>query len=220
MDNLKTTEKNFADGWYAILPACVIKKKPIALTRLGINLVIWLDSEDQVVIMEDLCPHRSAKLSLGKICNNNIVCPFHGFQFNKDGNCTYAPEFNKPIPGLKAKTFKVRIEADIVWLYFGDDNEEALLIDPIISLHEDFNSYYSYTHKIWTSHVTRCIENQLDYTHLPFVHANTIGRNFEIPNNPKFMKNLYGIKTFHKEGVEQPVSEYIFPNSVPPETTD
>ncbi len=31
----------------------------------------------------------------------------------------------------------------------------------------------------WPTHISRCVENQLDYAHLPFVHSNTIGKNFE-----------------------------------------
>ncbi len=202
---------SFSKGWYAILAISEVKRKPISIERFGVNIVVWLSNQQEVIVMEDSCPHRSAKLSLGKICNGNITCPFHGFQFNKDGQCVYAPEFNKPIPGLKTKVFKVKIEVGMVWLYYGS-SEEPLIIDPLITLYKDFNFSYSFTTKIWKSHITRCIENQLDYTHLSFVHSNTIGRNFHIPEKLKFIKNVNEIKVLKEEN-KDPFFEYIFPNA-------
>ncbi|AFJ44147.1 rieske (2Fe-2S) domain protein [Francisella orientalis str. Toba 04] len=42
--------------------------------------------------MENRCSHRSAELSLGKVCDSTITCPFHGFRFDAQGNCIYTPE--------------------------------------------------------------------------------------------------------------------------------
>jgi phenylpropionate dioxygenase-like ring-hydroxylating dioxygenase large terminal subunit len=100
----------------------------------------------------------------------------------------------------------------MIWLYYGN-NEDSFLITPIDLLHKEFNANYSFTSKIWFSHITRCIENQLDYTHLPHIHHNTIGRNFHMPLNPKFIKSTSGIKIFHRDDTKYPASEYIFPNA-------
>lgn len=73
----------FPSGWYAILHISEIpKNKPYGCIRFGLPIVIWKDG-DEIIVMEDRCPHRSAKLSLGKICDNKIRCPFHGFEFSK-----------------------------------------------------------------------------------------------------------------------------------------
>lgn len=101
----------------------------------------------------------------------------------------------------------------MIWVYYGNQDEVPLLIDSIMSVDKDFRGSYSFTSKVWSSHITRCIENQLDYTHLPYVHHNTIGRNFTVPQNPKFIKNCDGIKSFHQDGMDQPSSEYVFPNA-------
>ena len=205
--------QSFARGWYAILPVAQIKLKPIAIARLGVDLVVWRDINQEIVVMQDLCPHRSAKLSLGKVCDGQIICPFHGFRFSANGSCSYAPEFDKPIPGLKVKTYKIQIAVGMVWINFGDDSE-PLQIEALIDINNEFKAKYSFISKIfWSSHITRCIENQLDYTHLPLVHHNTIGRNFKLPTDPHFIQNDNGIKIFHKGEIKGPSSEYIFPNA-------
>jgi len=48
----------------------------------------------------------------------------------------------------------------------------------------------------WNAHYSRCIENQLDVVHLPFVHYNTIGRgNKTLVNGPKVIFEDYTITT-------------------------
>ena len=53
---------------------------------------------------------------------------------------------------------------------------------------EDMDASWTYSELAdhWNSHYSRCIENQLDVIHLPFVHHNTIGRgNKTLVNGPK-----------------------------------
>ena len=103
----------FISGWYAILPSHILKNKLMSLKRFGIDLVLWRQDNQQLSIFVDRCPHRGAKLSLGKVKYNQIECPFHGFQFNAQGQCAFAPEFNKPIPGLQAHRFETKEAFDM-----------------------------------------------------------------------------------------------------------
>lgn len=40
---------------------------------------------------QNRCPHRNAKLSLGKIMSDRIKCSYHGWEFDMDGKCVYVP---------------------------------------------------------------------------------------------------------------------------------
>jgi phenylpropionate dioxygenase-like ring-hydroxylating dioxygenase large terminal subunit len=53
---------------------------------MGEELVLWRGPEGKIIVMRDRCPHRSAKLSLGKIVNGNIQCRYHGFQYDREGD--------------------------------------------------------------------------------------------------------------------------------------
>ncbi len=65
---------------------------------------------------------------------------------------------------------KVRPYLDIV----GDETDNIPEIPFFDDLKEGF--HYSQITDHWPTHYTRCIENQMDVVHVPFVHHNTIGR--------------------------------------------
>jgi phenylpropionate dioxygenase-like ring-hydroxylating dioxygenase large terminal subunit len=202
----------FPSGWYAILHLSEIhQNKPLGITRLGLSLVVWKSSND-IIIMDDSCPHRSAKLSLGKICDNKIRCPFHGFEFSANGDCSYAPEFKKAIPKLIAKKYQTKIALDMIWIMLGDVNTDIDIL-PLQAIYTQFNGKYTFFKKTWNSHISRCIENQLDYTHLTQVHKTTIGRGFVVPENPKFVQTENTILIYKDENSYSALSSYIFPNS-------
>ena len=62
--------------------------RPIRL--LGQDLVIWRSSGKAVAWL-DLCIHRGARLSLGQVVDNELVCPYHGWRYNLEGTCTLIP---------------------------------------------------------------------------------------------------------------------------------
>ncbi len=66
--------------------------------------------------------------------------------------------------------------------------EPSMINDHIPFFEEDVDDswVYSEIEDHWNSHYSRCIENQLDVVHLPFIHHNTIGRgNKTVVNGPK-----------------------------------
>lgn len=88
--------------WYAIVETTKVKTdSPTAFKRLGQQLVLWRDKSGKVVVMEDRCPHRQVKLSLGKVKEGFIECPFHGFQYDRQGHCQLIPANGKTGPRPK-----------------------------------------------------------------------------------------------------------------------
>jgi len=79
----------------------------------------------------------------------------------------------------------VREEHGIIYLWYGDE-EKATGNLPFLDKHVDDSYVWSEMEDHWNAHYSRCIENQLDVVHLPFVHYNTIGRgNKTLVNGPK-----------------------------------
>lgn len=203
------TESTFIPGWYALLPSHALKNKPLALKRFGLDLVLWRHKNQEISVLLDRCPHRGAKLSLGKLCDQHIQCPFHGFQFDGEGQCALAPEFNKALPGLKVRSFAVKEAFDMIWIYWGD-GATPFEYRELLEIHTHFKTY-SRVQKIWQSHITYCIENQLDYTHLRFVHKTTIGRNFKMPEHPSVIATQQKITTYFDQ--EEPAMTFLFNNA-------
>ncbi|MFW9950847.1 MAG: Rieske 2Fe-2S domain-containing protein, partial [Candidatus Thorarchaeota archaeon] len=169
--------------WYVVLESKELAKgKLVEVKRLGENLVFWRDNENNIICLRNKCAHRGAKLSIGKICDNrtSIECPFHGLRYDKTGHCIIIPANgkNSPVPErFKVKRFPTREDHDFIWIWWGDPQ----LNYPSLPFFEDIDRKFSYkTHtEIWPVHYSRAIENQLDAIHLPFVHSNTIGRDYQ-----------------------------------------
>jgi len=166
------------DQWYAILESSELAKgRPIGVTRMGERLVLWCATNGGVVCLRDRCCHRGAALSKGKIKDANIECPYHGLQYDGTGRCTVIPANGRvtQVPDrFKVRSYPVHEAHDFIWVWWGEPRQEY----PQVPSFEDIDESFSYLtlRDHWDTHYSRVIENMLDVAHLPFVHANTIGR--------------------------------------------
>lgn len=165
--------------WYIIMESSEVKNtKPVGVTRLGEKLVLWRDSNKQLHCMSDQCPHMHAPLHKGKIKGDEIACPFHGFQYDASGQCTYLPAIGKngtPPHFLKTNVYPTHESHGFIYIYWGEENQNLEPPDFFDGLKTD-NFYVTRFKDHWHTHYARMLENQLDVCHLPFVHHNTIGR--------------------------------------------
>lgn len=163
--------------WLAVLSSNELRKgKPLGVRRLGLDLVFWRDESGKVNALLDNCPHRHAKLSLGKVIDGNIQCPYHGFEFNGSGNVVKIPALGSASEMPKyLKAFPIPVHEDygIIWIWYGDGNpsDSPRFFNDMRGL-----TVYSEISEVWGVSLPRAVENQLDVFHLPFVHYNTIGR--------------------------------------------
>ncbi len=176
--------------WYAILPCSSVKKgKIVSVVRLGVQLALFRNKSGELGCVEDMCSHRGAALSGGKIVGDCLQCPFHGLQFLPDGRCRFIPANGKAstedLSRYHVKSHAVREEHEMIYMWYGDN--EPNIHQPLPFFDEYLDNGYSSSMMSdhWNSHYSRSIENQLDVVHLPFVHHNTIGRgNKTLVNGP------------------------------------
>jgi phenylpropionate dioxygenase-like ring-hydroxylating dioxygenase large terminal subunit len=162
--------------WYAVLASNEVKKKPIGVTRMGEKLVFWRNQAGNLSCLKDKCAHRFAALSIAKICNDHIQCPFHGLEYDITGKCKLIPANGKntPIPERFFVNYYPTFEKHgMIWIFWGDKLDTM----PEVQFFDDIDTTFS-TSLIkdhWNTHYSRAMENQLDVAHLPFVHKTTIG---------------------------------------------
>ncbi len=111
-------------------------KKPTPVTVLGLRLVIWKPQLSDYRVFLDKCPHRLAPLSEGRVDEKtgNLMCSYHGWEFDAQGICTRIPQAENPQivtknqKNLCALSLPVRQENDLlcVWL---DANSTQLAND-------------------------------------------------------------------------------------------
>ncbi len=175
------------DQWYAILESNEIKKgKIIGVTRMGKKMIAWRNSQGQLSVMIDKCPHRGVALSVGKVIGDCIQCPFHGFEYDTSGTCKLVPAIGsnaEPPKALHVRSYLVREEHGFVYIWWGEPQGELPPVPWFESIGPDM--VYTTLQDHWANHYARAIENQLDVVHLPFIHYNTIGRgNKTLVNGP------------------------------------
>ena len=83
----------YPNGWLPIIESQELKKgQIIPIHSLGHDLVIYRGISGVVYVLDAYCPHLGANLGVGgTVVGDEIKCPFHGWKFNSEGECTYVP---------------------------------------------------------------------------------------------------------------------------------
>ncbi|MFN6528122.1 aromatic ring-hydroxylating dioxygenase subunit alpha [Nostoc sp. ChiSLP03a] len=166
--------KNF---WYACEFSSAITSKPLRVPLLNQQFVLYRNSQGKVMAFLDQCPHRGAALSLGKVENDCIRCPYHGWKFH-DGACIEIPANQPGVPIPKKAhldAYPVQEKYGFVWLFWGDIPENEC--PPLPSFPEVKNLALRSLQSEFkcNAHYTRLIENSIDPAHSAFVHVNSFG---------------------------------------------
>ena len=188
--------------WYVILESREVKaKKSIKITRLNETMVVWRDQQGKVCCIANRCCHRGASLSCGKLVDGKVECPFHGFLFDGEGKVRLIPAIGKngTIPETqKVNAYTTYENYGLIWIWYGDNDKKT---DEPFFFKELTDMSYSTFIDPWNSHYSRCIENQLDVVHLPFVHKTTIGAgNKTLVNGPVAIREAE-LLTFYVDNV-------------------
>lgn len=162
--------------WTPVLPLAEATGNPVALQVAGEQLVAFRDTAGDWHALLDRCPHRAARLSRGSVMEDGTLrCPYHGWRFRGDGQCTRVPlnELNeRALARIRAVAVPARAIAGALWVYTGTTpgGEPALpasLQGPALA--------FGATTQEWSAHWTRAVENFIDFAHPAYVHTDTIG---------------------------------------------
>lgn len=160
--------------WFAVAKSSeVVSGEPVARRLLGGDVVLWRDAE-RIHAWQDLCVHRGAKLSLGTVKKDCLVCPYHAWEYDGDGRCIHIPAQPDRVPPLRARAnvFQATERYGLVWVCVG----EPVAGVPEFPLAEDaeFRAFLCGPYR-FEAKGPRLIENFLDVGHLAIVHAGLLG---------------------------------------------
>jgi phenylpropionate dioxygenase-like ring-hydroxylating dioxygenase large terminal subunit len=167
-------DKVLLNDWHVVARAADLAPNSVSAFRLlGTDLVIWKGVEG-IQVWDDLCIHRGAKLSGGKVANGCLQCPYHGWTYDETGACVRIPAH----PGQKAParsrvgTHPVKVVHGHVWTSLGEPERDV----PTFPEWSDA-AYRNIPCGPYRFHALgpRVIENFLDVGHFPFVHAGYLG---------------------------------------------
>jgi phenylpropionate dioxygenase-like ring-hydroxylating dioxygenase large terminal subunit len=159
--------------WYPVLPSWRLQDAPLGITRLGENLVVWRGKDGAVHALEDRCPHRGARLSLGWNLGERVACWYHGVEVDGEGVVAAVPAIEKsPLVGKCAVKRYPALEAHgAIFVYFGDalHREPPPLEFPEQLASAEWSSFLCTA--VWDCNYRYAIENVMDPMHGTYLHA-------------------------------------------------
>ncbi len=147
--------------------------KPIRL--LGEDLVLYKDLSGTFGLIDRNCQHRRADLSYGFVEKCGLRCNYHGWLYDKDGNCIAQPYEDTVSTKsdkknlVKIKAYPVETKAGLLWAYLGPDPA------PLVPTWEPFtfkNGFVQIVFSVVPCNWFQCQENSIDPVHFEWMHAN------------------------------------------------
>jgi phenylpropionate dioxygenase-like ring-hydroxylating dioxygenase large terminal subunit len=167
----------FINFWYAAALSGELSDKPFKRRMLGQDFVLFRDTKGVARCLSNTCTHRGGSLSDGKVLGDCVQCPYHGWRFDGEGNCTRIPSLGAEarIPArTRVDTYPTVERYGLVFAFLGDLPEgERPPIMPIPEYGPDgplegWAATVQYFE--WDIDYKRSIENGIDPAHNEFVH--------------------------------------------------
>ena len=146
-------------------------------TRKVLNepILVYRTTEGAMVALADKCCHRHAPLSVGRREGDNVRCGYHGMLYNAQGRCIELPGSEHPPPKACVKTYPLVVKNKWVFVWMGEPAKADLqmLPDNFSCDHPEWVNIPGYLH--YETPYLLIADNLLDFSHLSYVHAKTLG---------------------------------------------
>ncbi len=170
---MSVREDFILNAWHVVATSSEVDgARPFAVRLASQSMVLFRTGDGRLVAMEDICPHRQAPLSLGRIEGNALRCMYHGLLFSAEGRCIEIPGQDIIPPRATVATYPVAERFGWIWIWLGDEPcDESLLPPAVASDHPEL--FTSQTHIDYEANYGLVIDNLLDLSHLSYVHASS-----------------------------------------------
>jgi len=183
------------------IPACLSAEvpepggAPARVRLLGEDLVAFRDTNGEVGLVDEHCPHRGASLYFGRNEDCGLRCVYHGWAFDRTGQCIDMPSEPRPFADrIQVTAYPVHESGGVVWTYMGPKETMTPFRDfGTESMPADKVSAFK-THS--TCNFIQSMEGNLDSAHISFLHQfNAID---DIPDDgtdkPGYLSNAMSMK--------------------------
>ncbi len=160
------------DDWYPMCRSGQLRSRPLAGSLFGVPVVLFRTAAGHAAALVDRCPHRNVPLSLGRVRGDCIQCAYHGWEFDRDGQC-------RAVPGLlgavrarerRAAAYATREGQGFVWVYGREETAPAR--DPYVFPHVGEHGWTTARETLDVDASLHAVaENALDVPHTAFLHG-------------------------------------------------
>lgn len=162
---------------------------------LGESVLFFRKSDGAVTALRDRCSHRFAPLSIGRREGDCVRCMYHGLVFDAQGKCIEEPGRKGVSQNTDVRHYPTVERYKLVWIWMGDPGRADPDLIPDCHFQDDpaWASDPRYIH--YDADYRLILDNLLDFSHLTFVHENTLGGSKKIAEiRPKIEQTPEGVK--------------------------
>lgn len=160
------------------VPVCLVEEvaeadgTPLLVEVIGRRYVAFRDSNGDLGLLDELCPHRRASLVYGRNEECGLRCLYHGWKFDVKGNAvamSSEPE-GSPLHGkVKHKAYPLQEWGGFVWAWLGDEAEMYPFQPPAFAPHAD--TKVSILKVRIPANWAQITEGQIDSAHSSSLHS-------------------------------------------------
>tara|TARA_B100001093_G_C26821173_1_gene1011937 strand:- start:1779 stop:2153 length:375 start_codon:yes stop_codon:yes gene_type:complete len=120
MPNTKSDKSVGPADWTLIakLSELNAQRPLLAVTLNERKYVLFQNENGELGLIGRHCPHRGADLFYGRLEDNGIRCPFHGWHFDRSGQCVEQPaepEGSEMFKAIKVPMVELKVEGDNIF---------------------------------------------------------------------------------------------------------
>ena len=164
--------------WYIAAHADELRPSGVLGRTVANHPIVFYRAESgEVHGVEDRCPHRLARLSLGEVIGENLRCGYHGATFNPAGKCVSVPGQSRPPEGMGVRKYPVQERYGLIWVWPGDpalSGDESSIPD-LLKYGEAPYAFHNGQMLSLKCDYRLIVDNLLDPTHAEFVHRSSFG---------------------------------------------
>lgn len=180
-DALTTVERGsllgdlFRQYWIPVLPVSFLDKddgNPRLVRLLGEDLVFFRSGRGELGLIGAFCSHRLAPLFFGRIEENGLRCPYHGWKYGPTGQCMEMP--NVPpeqqfTSDIHHRGYPCVEKGGIAWTFMGSAEQLPPLPDfEFLRMPEEQRTYRLFHQDC---NYLQALEGGIDPTHVMWLHS-------------------------------------------------
>ena len=150
--------------------------EPVRLELLSEKMLAFRDTSGKLGLIDEFCAHRGVSLWFGRNEENGIRCPYHGWKYDVNGNCTEVP--SEPTSGycerIKLKSYPMVERGGVIWVYMGPADKQPPLPEWEFATLPAAHSYMS--KRAQANNWLQALEGGIDSSHVSFLHSASLSR--------------------------------------------
>ncbi len=186
-------------------------------TFLGKPVVIFRGESGRYIALDNRCCHRAAPLTQGRVEGDCLRCMYHGLKFDADGICVEIPGQEKIPASHRVHSYPIEERGQLLWIWMGE---------PELANPDDIIDYAPLSDPEWTGLPQQAylhydanwlliVDNLADFSHLAFVHTNTLGGSeayaVETKQEIERLENGFQFERWHRDSAPAPYHAKVSP---------